>query len=159
MKKNKLVLLSCILLAGLIAGTTACKKKDTLTQLVKAFYLSGNHIFTTYAAYVFLAGNITTLELQLPAENTQMYVQMKGTTTGTYSGTGTFTDPGYITLTKNGVNYSSNTAGGSATINWTKRDDSDMWIEGTFSGTLVNQTNPVDKFDLTSGTFAMKFQF
>ena len=156
--KRKIVILTCILLAGIIAGTTACKKKD-LIALVQAFYLSGNHVFASYVAYVFIAGNVTDLELHLPAETTDMYLHMNGTSTGTYTGVGSFSDPSYISLSKGGVNYSSNMAGGAASINWTKRDDDNMWIEGTYTGTVVNQTNPADVIPITNGSFAMKFQF
>ncbi len=157
--KKKIITLTCVLLIAIITGNSSCNKKTSLDPIAQAYWLNTMHTFTAVAVYVYLTNGFTSIQLDLPSENSTLGFHLNGTSTNTYTGSGTFSDQSWITLNKNGVNYSSMLSGGAASFIWSKRDDQNMWMEGTFTATLVNQTDPNDVLPITQGTLRAKFEF
>ncbi len=156
---NKFTWMAAILFVALVTTIAGCTKKDLEDPIVEAFIEGSKVGFTDIGGVINLAANQTTVTASNTAQSTTLYVYIRGTETGDYPGTGANTDKGALGLQLGTKYYYSDLAGGLANIKYTYRDDDEKMIKGTFSGTVVNQTDPSDKREILNGVFRTTFVF
>jgi|GEM_PF-5961552 hypothetical protein len=156
---NKFSWTTVVLFLALISTIPSCTKEELEDPIVEAFIEGAKVGFTDFDGVINSPLNLITVTASNTAQSTTLNVYIRGTAIGDYTGVGASSDKGAIGLQVGTQYYYSDLAGGLANIKYTERDDDEMIIKGTFSGVVVNQTDPNDKRDISNGIFRTKFSF
>jgi len=156
---KKTTALFVILFIGLATTFNSCKKgSDTSTvNMLKATYLGSSVSFPTgMAMYSYPSLGYSLFDGTEAGTVTSLTVKVESNTTGTFdAGNG---QTSYIQLIIGNITYISNIAGGSGTVKIAEFNNTTMWAQGTFSGTLVQTNNPSNTISMTQGQFNIHFQ-
>jgi hypothetical protein len=147
-----------IVLIALSAVVTIFSCKKSLDQYLKMDYASTVYPFNNNLnMYVYQTqGYSQIVGTNGPIFNT-LTANISGITPNTYLLGPTATSS--ITLTKGTLTFSSQGAGGWGSLTISSMDNSKMYAQGSFYGTLINTLNSGDSISIFNGTFAIKYQF
>lgn len=152
MKKVKALFL--LLLIGIItAGVEGCTKDDN-DPITQAFVEGTLEHFSDMQVYLNQNSDIIQANADFEGGGTLNLVA-EGTQTGTYN---LGTDAS-LTVNYGGNLYYSYPQGASGSINVSKIDTKNMWMEMDFSATLVDPVHNNQTIDITEGVIRHKFQF
>lgn len=155
MKKISALLL--VLAVSSLGTFNSCTKKSFDVFLSVVFGGATHSFNTNLHHYVYQSFNYTNITGSETSGGYNYDAYLNGITAKTYTFTPTSLD--YLRLSNGTSTYSTHTTGGSGSLTISRLDESKMESEGTFSGTLVNVTNPADVLTLTDGKFGIKYEF